>query len=200
MKLIQIRELIEKGNNLIFYDKDVNPCYDVLKDEYLCVYFDEPTPARIHLIEIVNKIRKGKKFKKSSSIPEIKKFILKELGKDRLIIIFNHFERLNYQSVRQYQDLNENKNIQFICNFTQHFKEQILPFYQTFVLINKSKYKDTKIDEINVTYPVYILISLFCFLLYMKISSTSYDTFTLMGGVWFALIIFRTLMYAGGRI
>ena len=45
-----------------------------------------------------------------------------------------------------------------------------------------------------------VLISIFCFLLYMKISYSLYMAVILIGGVWFALIIFRTLMYAGGRI
>ena len=202
MELIQIRKLIEKGKNLIFYDKDVKPCYDELKDEYLCVYFDEPAPARIRLIEIVYKLNKDSKFKpKSKSIPEIKKFIIKELGDDKLIIIFNHFERLNNQSVRPYYDLNEYENIQFICNFTQNFKKQIYPFFKTFKLINGDKYKKEVVkDEINVTYAIYGLLSIFCFLLYMKISYSLYMAVVLIGGVWFALIIFRTLMYAGGRI
>lgn len=201
MELIQIKELIENGKNLIFYDKDVKPCYDELKDDYLCVYFDEPAPARIRLIEILYKLKKEAKFKKNISIPELKKLIIKELGDDKLIIIFNHFERLNNQSVRPYYDLNENDNIQFICNFTQNFKKQIYPFFQTFKLINSAKYKKEVVkDEINVTYAIYALISIFCFLFYMKISSSICMAVILTGGVWFALIIFRTLMYAGGRI
>lgn len=200
MKVSQIRELIEKNKNVIFYNKDVKLCYDELKDNYLCVYFDEPSPPRIHLIDIVKRIKKSGKFKKTLTIPELKKLILKELGDDKLIIIFNHFERLNNQSVRPYFDLNESKNIQFICNFTQNFKRQIYPFFKTFVLINKDKYKKEVIrDEINITYPVYALISIFCFFLYMKIASSIYMAVILVGGVWFALIIFRTLMYAGGR-
>ena len=64
-----------------------------------------------------------------------------------------------------------------------------------------TKYKKEVVkDEINVTYAIYFLISIFCFLLYMKISYSLYMAVILIGGVWFALIIFRTLMYAGGRI
>ena len=72
MELIQIRELIEKGKNLIFYDKDVKPCYDELKDDYLCVYFDEPAPARIRLIEIVHKLKKVQNLKRLSVFLSLK--------------------------------------------------------------------------------------------------------------------------------
>lgn len=202
MKVLQLMELINKGKNLIFYDHDVKPCYDKLKDKFLCVYLDEPTPARIRLIEIGYKVNKSSKVNiKAFSIPELKKLIISEVGDDKLIIIFNHFERLNNLSLRPYYDLNEQENIQFICNFKENFKKQIYPFFKKFELVNKSKYKkENNRDEINVTYAVYVLISVYCFLLYMKISYSVYTAFILVGGIWFALIIFRTLVYLGGRV
>ena len=202
MKVLQIKELINKGKNVIFYDQDVKPCYDKLKDKFLCVYLYEPTPARIRLIEIAYKVNKSSKVNiKAITIPELKKLIISEVGDDKLIIIFNHFERLNNLSLRPYNDLNEEENIQFICNFTENFKKQIYPFFKKFELINESKYKKENIrDEINITYAIYALISVFCFLLYMKISYSVNTAVILIGGVWFALIIFRTLMFAGGHV
>lgn len=98
-------------------------------------------------------------------------------------------------------DLNENKNIQFICSFSDNFNRSIYSFYKKFKLVNSDKFeKEVVKKEINVTYAVYALISLFCFLLYMKIATTVYMAVILIGGIWFALMIFRTLMYAGGRI
>ncbi len=201
MKVLQKKELIEKGKNLIFYNKNVKPCYIELKTDYLCVYFDEPSPARIRLIEIADKVKKRSKSTKNLSIPELKKLIINELDNEKLIIIFNHFERLNNISVRPYYDLNEHKNIQFVCNFTENFKKQIYPFFKTFELMNKDQYKKEFVkDEINITYAIYGIISIYCFLLYLKISYSIHTAVILIGGVWFALIIFRTLMYAGGRI
>ena len=108
---------------------------------------------------------------------------------------------MNNLSLRPYNDLNEEENIQFICNFSENFKKQIYPFFKKFELVNKSKYnKEYNKDEINVTYAIYALISVFCFLLYMKISYSVYTAVILIGGVWFALIIFRTLMFAGGHV
>ena len=83
MKVLQIMKLIKKGQNLIFYDQDVEPCYDKLKDEFLCVYLYEPTPPRIRLIEIAYKVNKSSKVNiKRISIPELKKLIISELGDD----------------------------------------------------------------------------------------------------------------------
>lgn len=200
MEVIKIKELVEEGRNLIFYDTDVELCYDELKDDYICVYFFEPSPAKVRLLEIAKRLKRSHNMK-TKTVPEIKKYIIDELGDDRLILLFNHFERLNNQSVKPYMDLNENENIQFICSFSDNFNKKLYPFFEEFKLMNNDKFeKEAVINEINVTYAVYALISLFCFLIYMKIATTVYMAVILIGGIWFALMIFRTLMYAGGRI
>ena len=73
MKLIQITEFVKKGNNLIFYDKDVSLCYKDWAIEHLCIFFDEPSPIRIRLVKILTIINPNYKFNKAHiTIAELK--------------------------------------------------------------------------------------------------------------------------------
>lgn len=118
---------------------------------------------------------------------------------ERLVIIFNHFERLTKRSVQVYQYLNSLKNIQFICSFSQDFKHEVYPFFKRFELVNREEYEAKSVkDEINITYFVYTFLSLLCFFIYVKVSASLFMAALFLGGAWFALIIFRTFAFIGG--
>ena len=165
IKILQIMEKISDGTNILFYNKNVYDCYEQLQDDYICIYFNEHVPAKIRLIKIINEVSGTNNHSLSRlTIPELKEILVKELGYKRLILIFNHFERLTQRTVQIYQSLNSLKNIQFVCSFSDNFKEEVFPFYTQFELVNKKECKEKpEKDEINVTYPVYILLSLICF-------------------------------------
>lgn len=202
MVLIQIKELEERQENIIIYNKKVNRYYYKLKDKHLCTFFDEPIPVRINLIKILNTVNPKYKFDKNHiTIAELKEVIPKELGTKELIIFFNNFEKLNKSSVNAYKYLNKRKNIRFICSFEKRFKNDAYPFYKTFTFINKVDYPyEENKKKINITYTIYAILSLICILIYFKASASIYIATIIIGAIWFGLIIFRTLMYAGGRI
>ena len=202
MKLIQILESINTGCNLIFYDRNVSLCYDELNEGNLCIFFDEPVPIRIRLVKILKMVSPDYKFNKAHiTIAELKVVIIKELKAKNLIILFNNFEKLNKSSLSVYEYFNGNKNIQFICSFKTRFKKVAYKFYKTFKFVNKEDYHPNEDhNQINITYTVYGILSIFCFLIYIKTSTSIYIATIMMGAAWFGLIIFRTLMYAGGRV
>jgi len=201
MNLIHIREHIIDGRNVIFYNKDVYNCYNELEKDYLCIYFNEPLPIKVRLIEIINYLSDDKKLSLNRlTIDELRNILVTELRYETLVIIFNHFERLTKRSVQVYQYLNSLRNIRFICSFNKNFKPEVYSFFKTFELINQEEYEQKHgKKEINVTYTVYAILSIYCFFIYMKTASSLAMAAVLIGGAWFALIIFRTLMYAGGR-
>lgn len=201
MNLIQIKEQINDGNNLIFYNKDVYKYYNGLLNDFLCIYFNEPLPVKVRLIECINRISKTRRRSLNRlTMAELRDILVKELKNNQLVIIFNHFERLTKRSVQIYQYLNSRENVNFVCSFNKNFKSSVYPFFKTFELVNKEEYKlKCEINEINITYTVYAILSVICFLIYMKTASSLAMATILIGGAWFALIIFRTLMYAGGR-
>ena len=202
MKIIQIRDKIDDGKNVIFFQKSVYDCFNELNEDFLCVYFSEPIPVKVRLIKIIQELNgDDTRTLNRKTITELKEILLKQLKYERLIICFNHFERLTKRTVQIYQSLNSLTNVQFVCNFQNNFKSELYPFYKTFILANPEKYelKNTK-NEINITYAVYILISIYVFLLYIKTTSSIYMAFILIGAAWFALIVFRTLVFIGGRV
>ncbi len=202
MKLLQISELIENGKNVIFYNKDVSDCFEFLKNDYLCIFFDEPIPIRVKMIEILKKLNPEYKFNKAHiTIVELKEVISKEIKNLNLIILFNNFEKLTKSTVSIYQYLNDIKNIQFICSFKGKFKKEAYYFFKTFIFFNKKDYNPKKDDnQINITYALYAVLSIFFILIYIKISTSIYIATIMIGAIWFGLILFRTFMYAGGRV
>lgn len=201
VNIIQLKQKIDEGKNLIFYKKNVFHCYEELEDDYLCIYFNEPTPVKGKLVKIMSELsEENKTALNRKTIAELKEKLVKELAYERLIITFNHFERLTKSAVQVFQYLNTLKNIQFICSFSNDFKPDIYPFYKGFELVNKEEYEEKGIkNEINVTYAFYIFISAYCFFIYLKGISSIFSIFMVIGGVWFALLIFRTLVYVGGK-
>jgi hypothetical protein len=134
------------------------------------------------------------------TIAELMEILINELKYEQLIIFFNHFERLTKKTVQSYQYLNSLDNIQFVCSFDKKFKSEAYSFFKTFELVNKDEYMySSGADEINITYPVFALLSIIFFFIYIKMASLEIG-FLLVGASWFALIIFRSLMYVGGRV
>ena len=200
MNLLQLKDNLNKGKNVIFFQKSVYNCFTNLQDDFLCVYFSEPIPVKIRLIKIIQALGYNKlSVLTRKSIAELKEVLIKELKYERLIICFNHFERLTKRTVQIYQSLNSLNNIQFFCNFQGKFKNEVYPFFRTFILANPKEYelKNTK-NEINVTYALYIIISVYVFLIYLKTATSIYMAFIFIGAAWFALIVFRTLVFVGG--
>lgn len=203
MKYLQIKDEIRGGRNLMFYNKDVYNCFKKLKNDFLCVYYNEPLPLKTRLIDLINYISHYSKAQlKRLAIPDLTELLLDEIRGKTLIILFNNFDRLTERSLITYQQLNQAGNIQFICSFSvvKKFPPEVYSFFRTFKLINIDEYmvKHTR-DEINITYAVYGILSIYCFFIYMKTSYSCNMASILIGGAWFAFLIFRTLMYAGGR-
>ena len=202
MKAILIKELAEEQENVIIYNRNVSKFYYKLKKNNRCIYFDEPIPVKIKLKEILKTVNSDYKFDKNHiTIAELKEVILKELGTNKLIILFNNFEKLNKSALNAYQYLDKSKNVRFICSFKNRFKNDAYIFYKTFKFINKEDYPyEENMKRINITYTIYAILSFVCFLVYLKASMSIYIATIIIGALWFGLIIFRTLMYAGGRI
>jgi len=140
MKVITMYEHISKGKNLIFYNKTVDKCYGNLKSDYLCVYFNEPTPIKMNLVKIIKKISPNyERNLDYLNILQLRDILIEELKTDNLIILFNNFDMLTKRTVQVYQYLNSLSNIQFVCSFAQKFKTEIYPFFKEFILANKEQ-------------------------------------------------------------
>ncbi|BDZ68785.1 hypothetical protein GCM10025860_22330 [Methanobacterium ferruginis] len=142
MNLIHIKENIGNGKNLMFYKKNVYDCFKELKKDYLCIYYNEPLPIKIRLVDSINFISGySKTHLNRLAITELTKLLIDELKSTTLIILFNHFERLTERSLQIYQYLNSRENIHFICSFSivKTFKPDVylfLGFVETLFLVD----------------------------------------------------------------
>ncbi|RJS48532.1 MAG: hypothetical protein CIT03_07505 [Methanobacterium sp.] len=202
MKLIQIEGLLQKGNNILLYQEEVEDYYQLLSEKYKCILLREPTPLKYNLQkcvkcvsneedEVINKLNQ----------PELRDKLLEELGDDILIIFFNHFQVLTWKSAHTLHTLWQSGQVIFFCSFNYHFKQEIYRFYQTFTLINKEEYeKDTGKNEINITYPLYLVVGILIFLAYLRSASTAAIATMLLGAAWFSFLMVRSMMYVGGKV
>ena len=53
MNVVRIKDGINNKKNLMFYDMDIHNYYQLLRDEFLCIYFNEPVPVRVRLMESI---------------------------------------------------------------------------------------------------------------------------------------------------
>lgn len=203
MKLLQIQADIRNGQNLMFYDKNVYECFSRLKTNFLCVFYHDPLPIKVRLIDITHVITgQTKTFLNRLAVPDLTQLLVEKLQSKTMIIFFNHFERLTDRSMQIYNQLNSQDNIHFICSFNinKSLNSEVYSFFKTFKLVNKDVYELKHKNEINVSYAVYAGISIYCIVLYLKTGFSLTSATMVIGGIWFALIIFRTLIYAGGRL
>ncbi|PKL66545.1 MAG: hypothetical protein CVV28_10400 [Methanobacteriales archaeon HGW-Methanobacteriales-1] len=202
MNLIQIEAHINQGQNLLFYKNDVHDIYKQINSNFLCVFFNEPTPIKHRLIECIETVVNQTEPSLSRlTLPELIKILMVKLNSKKLIILFNNFHILTRRLVATLQELNRYKNIIFICSFDKDFKSEVYGFFTTFHIMNVDQYKlETGKDEINISYAVYFCLGLICFFIYLKTASSAYIGAMLIGGAWFGLVIFRTFVYTGGRV
>lgn len=204
MKLLNVQKLLSQNKNLIFYKKDVKLYYDMLKDKHRCVYLDSPRNTRTRFQQIAKAIA-GNKYGSITpkTIPELQKIIVEESKIKRLVILFNEFERHTETSALQYSYLTKYGSVLFISSFYNYFgtQRELTSFYNTFHLVNEDELmSDVNLDEVNVTYTMYFIIAAIMFLVYLKASTNIASAVVLIGGLWFAFLIFRTLIYVGGKV
>lgn len=204
MKLLQFQKLVTTGQNLILYKKDVWECYKLLKNNYRCTYIDHPRPVKAKFIQAIKELT-GDKYGTftSKTIPELQKILIEESKEQRLIILFNYFEDLTGKMIYPYRYLHENGNIAFVASFTKYYETQgdLQDFYETFQVVNEEELKrEVSYDDINITYPTYLFIAGLLFIVYLKAASSLFIATVLIGAIWFAFLVFRTLIYVGGRV
>jgi hypothetical protein len=107
MNVVRIKDGINNKKNLMFYDMDIHNYYQLLRDEFLCIYFNEPVPVRVRLMESIYYLSDDKNQNLSNrTIAELHGKLLELLKGKRLIILFNNFERLTRKAMQAYQNLN----------------------------------------------------------------------------------------------
>jgi hypothetical protein len=79
MNIIKIEEKLDSGVNIIFYDKDIYPLFNKLNEEYRCIYFNEPVPVKMRLIELIEKVSRNKRLShRRLTISELREIFVRD--------------------------------------------------------------------------------------------------------------------------
>ena len=201
MNIKELREHLHRGENVLLYKRDVTLYITHLKDEFPCILLGEPLPLKYKLIKCIQGIS-GDEFStlEKMNIVQLRDTLSAKIEDNKLLIIFNQFDRLTRKSAEIYHSLHQNGKVIYLSSFQGHFKPEVYSFYKSFQLLNKNEYhSETGKNDINISYAVYAILGILCCLFYLKISSSAASA-VLIGALWFAVIIFRTLIYVGGRV
>ena len=198
--LERIFENIKNGKNSLIWKKNTLNYVDLIKEKYRVVYINETDPIKSKMIKIIIEVSKMQEIKKIESEEQLakktkdtlKELLKKRNKKNKLVIVFNHFERLTRTSAQYWMSITGNTHIVMVgSNFGVH-KKEAYGFYRTFDLINKEELEESR-AEMNVTIPFILIIGALIFLILYKLSLiSSNDTMT---AIIMSILITRTILY-----
>jgi len=194
-------ENIKKGQNSLVYKKNIFKLVKELEKSYLTVYINELTPVKNKLIQLINEIQtyRERKVPKESELTrmtteDLKQMLFKKASGIKVVIAFNHFERLTATTARFWHSVTGHQRIIFIGSLFSSFKKEAYAFYKTFEVINEAEMKEqSPAGEMDFTLPTIIICGALIFICFLKISYIGSET--LIAAIWFAFLLTRTLLY-----
>ncbi|MCZ3364882.1 MULTISPECIES: hypothetical protein [Methanobacterium] len=198
--LERIFENIKNGKNSLIWKKNTYEYADLIKERYRAVYINETDPIKSKMIKVIREVSKLQEIKNIESEEQLSKKTkdqLKELlkkrnKKNKLVIIFNHFERLTRTSAQYWMSLVGNPFIVMVGSTFGIHKKEAYGFYKTFKLINKEEQEESR-AEMNITIPFILIIGVLIFLCLYKLSLISSDK--VMTAVIMSILVTRTILY-----
>lgn len=194
-------ENIKKGKNSLVYRKNVYKLVKGLQSSYLTVYINELTPVKHKLIQLITEIQthRERKVPKDTELTrmtteDLKQMLFKKASGIKVVIAFNHFERLTATTARFWHSVSGHERIVFIGSLFNGFKKDAYGFYKTFEVINEAEMKEqSPAGEMDITIPTVVICGALVFICFLKISYIGSEI--LIGAIWFTFLLARTLLY-----
>jgi hypothetical protein len=196
-----ILENIRAGKNTLIWKNNTLPFVVQVQDKYkYTVYINETAPIKPKITEIIIKLSqlKGRKNIETESellkltAIQLKEILKKRVQKDKLVIIFNHFENITKSVAQFWLSISGNKHIVFVGSVWGTWKKEAYGFYKVFNLINKEEREESR-AEMNITIPVIIILGGFIFAVLFKLSIISSDK--AMTSIIMSILITRSILY-----
>ena len=196
----RIFENIKNGKNSLIWKKNTLNYVDLIKEKYRAVYINETDPIKSKMIKIIREVSRIEGIKRieteeqlsKKTKDQLKELLKKRNRKYRLVIIFNHFERLTRTSAQYWMSLAGDKHIIMVGSIFGVYKKEAYGFYQKFDLINKEEQEESR-AEINVTIPFILVMGAFIFAILYKLSLIS--SHEMMTAIIMSILITRTILY-----
>lgn len=194
----RILENIREGRNSLIFKQNTVKYLPFIKEKYRAVYINETSPIKPKMANIIIEVSKMEGRKNIETFEELQKptaLQLKEILKTRnrqhkLVIVFNHFEKLTPTSKDYWMSLAGDKDIVLVGSQFGNFKDKLYGFYKLFEIVNKKEKEEQQ--EINITVPVMVGFGFIVFACFIKVSIMSTE---LLFIIFFAFSSIRFLMY-----
>ncbi|MCK9150488.1 hypothetical protein MXE27_00855 [Methanobacterium alcaliphilum] len=175
------------------FKKDVKTLIPEISARWTTIYLAEPVPPKLRLVEILSKLGAGKKeTMKRFTIEELKDKIESETKNKKVIIAFNHFEKMTKTGSQAFEFLIDLPSIILVCSYQNHFRDHAYTLFT-----RMESFKDEKDEEVDIKLAVFAVITFLCIFSYLKLAFSFAGTmaFGVLAATWFGLMIFRTFLF-----
>ena len=186
---------VNDNKSVLVYREDVYKFLPDLANRWTTVFIKDPVPPKLKLIEICEKLGIEKKEKlRRKTIEELKELIAKETKNKKIVILFNHFERMTQLGADTWDFINNLDSIILVASYHKNFKSVAYSLFRQMEHIREEIH-----EEIDIKFSIFAIITALGLFSYVKLASlnTAYVASLLLAGIWFALIVFRTFIFVG---
>lgn len=189
--LNKIQQQIDMGNNILVYKQELYKAYEKRNKSIKSTYISTPKKGKTAIEKIVKQLD-SEYITKNKTISKLIEEILEKTKDKRLIIYIDYFEQLSQRELVYYKELESSKNIQLIANIREDRQFIDMNFLKKFILLNE-EYNDNRIQSINITYTILLLLSVLVFLLFLRLQLSMIGY--LISALWFSFLMYRTFYY-----
>lgn len=187
----EVTQQIDKKNNIILYNEDINHLYKRLQEKYNSTYITTPKRGKNALEIIIHDIN-PEYITKNIPAADLLDTINNYTKTKPLIIFINYFEQTTKNTLTYYQNLVNMENIQIVANIVEDTEFIDEKFLENFIILG-DKYQNNRSNSININYTLLLLISLLVFLLFIRLQLSVIGY--LVSALWFTLLMYRSFSY-----
>ena len=192
---------IKAGKNSLVWRKNVFNYVEIISESYVIIYLNELSPVKSKLIQLISAVQeaRGRKVPSASefqrmTIDDLKEMLFKKASGVKVVVAFNHFERLTPSVSRFWLSVAGHERIVFLGSVCGNFRKEVYGFYKTFDVVNHDLMQDEGSgSEMDITMPFVLAVGVFVFVCFAKVSLIG--STVLVSSLWFAFLVIRTLMY-----
>lgn len=190
-----IFDCVNDNKSVLVYREDVHKFLPDLSNRWTTIFIKEPVPPKPKLVDIAYKLGYEKKDRlRRKTIEELKELLERKTKNKKVVIMFNHFERMTQLAVDAWDFLMSLDSIIVVASYNKNFKSVAYSLYQKMEHIREETH-----EEIDIKYSIFGILAALGLFSYMKLASLNLGlmAFTVLATVWFGLIVFRTFIYVG---
>lgn len=186
----KIIEKLPECNLILLYQQNLLEIYKNHKHPARCVFISSPKEGKGGLQKILKVFNvNGQSF----TINQILNEIEEKVRDDEVHIFIDFFEQLTRRELEYYKRLSGMMNVSLIVNVVSNNAEFVdMDFIHEFIILNDNFF-DSRSESVNVKYAILIVLSLFIFLVFLKMQLSIISI--VVSTLWFTFLMYRSFYY-----